>query len=121
MYKNTRKVGGNYEAFAAGYLRDKGYEILEMNFKVGLGSEIDIISKDGNTIVFVEVKYRNSEYSGHPLDSVNPAKQKKICEAARRYIYKNRLSEYASYRFDVIGILKDEIWHIENAFHYIGR
>lgn len=92
-----------------------------MNYKVGRNTEIDIIAKDNNTVVFVEVKYRSGEGCGHPLESVGVNKQKKICEAARRYIFSHHLSLDMPYRFDVIGILGDKLEHIENAFLFIGR
>lgn len=121
MKQNNRKIGTEYEELAASYLEKKGYFILERNYRNGKNSEIDIISRDKETIVFVEVKYRKTSNSGYPLESVNLSKQKRISEAARRYIYSNNLSLEQSYRFDVIGILGENIEHIENAFCYIGR
>ena len=55
--RNTRKTGQEYEAMAAKYLEEKGYGILERNYRCPYG-EIDIIAKDGSYLVFVEVKYR---------------------------------------------------------------
>ena len=116
---NKRQTGKNYEELAIKYLQDKGYFIIEKNFQVRQG-EIDIIARDNATIVFVEVKYRGSSSSGHPLEAVTYGKQKKICKSALFYMNKNKISpDNTSIRFDVIGILGNEITHIENAFDFI--
>ncbi len=116
---NNRETGSNKEIVAANYLKDKGYSIVETNFRVRQG-EIDIIAKDKATIVFVEVKYRYDEKSGHPLEAVGLVKQKKICKCAMFYINKNKIPiDCVSIRFDVVGILKNNITHIENAFDFI--
>ena len=94
--------------------------IIEKNFQVRQ-AEIDIIARDGSTIVFIEVKYRSSAGSGHPLEAVTISKQRKICKAALFYMNKNKISpDNTSIRFDVIGILGNDITHIENAFDYVG-
>lgn len=119
--QSTRDIGKKYEELAVSYLLDKGYRILDRNFRIGRNSEIDIVAKDNNTIVFVEVKYRSGTSSGHPFESVNVSKQRKICNAARGYIYCNGLSPDIPYRFDVIGICREKVEHVENAFMYMGR
>ena len=117
---NKRQTGKNYEDLAIKFLQDKGYFIIEKNFQVRQ-AEIDIIARDGSTIVFVEVKYRSSASSGHPLEAVTISKQRKICKAALFYMNKNKISpDNTSIRFDVIGILGNDITHIENAFDYVG-
>ena len=118
--KNKRLYGSMYEDVAVKYLLEKGYFIIQRNFRCHMG-EIDIIARDGQTIVFVEVKYRKNTASGHPLESVTLAKQKKISQVALAYMNLNRISVYNTMiRFDVIGICGDEIQHIENAFMYGG-
>ncbi len=118
--ENKRKTGSNYEERAVKYLQEKGYFIIERNFQVRQ-AEIDIIARDGSTIVFVEVKYRSASSSGHPLEAVTYSKQKKICKAALFYMNKSKISvDNTSIRFDVIGILGDEIFHVENAFDFVG-
>lgn len=117
--ENKRKIGNSYEDIAIKYLQDKAYRILDKNFQVKQG-EIDIIAYDVNTLVFVEVKYRAASSSGHPLEAVNFSKQKRICKAALFYMNKANISPYnTSIRFDVIGILGNEIIHIKNAFDYV--
>ena len=116
---NTREVGTKYEGIAAEYLEKKGYVILERNFR-GRAAEADIVAKDGDTYVFVEVKYRASTVSGNPLEAVTFAKQKKVSAAALYYMGIHKLvPDATSIRFDVIGITGEEITHIENAFYYV--
>lgn len=116
---NKRQTGTAYEELAINYLESKGYFVIQKNFQVRQ-AEIDIIARQDNTIVFVEVKYRTSKASGHPLEAVTIAKQKKICKAALFYMNKNKISpDNSSVRFDVIGILGSEITHVENAFDFV--
>ncbi len=116
---NKRKTGDSFEELAVKYLIKKGYFIIERNFQVRQ-AEIDIIARDNNTIVFVEVKYRRGSGSGHPLEAVTLQKQRKICKAALFYMNRNKISpDNTCIRFDVIGILGEEITHIENAFDYV--
>ncbi len=117
---NMRKVGSDKEEIAAEYLENKGYFIIEKNYRVRQ-AEIDIIARDGGTIVFVEVKYRANSGSGHPLEAVNYNKQRQICKGALFYMNQKKISlDNTSIRFDVIGILGEEITHVENAFDFVG-
>ncbi len=118
---NNRVTGEEKEQLAIDFLRKKGYFIIESNFRVRQ-AEIDIIARDGSTIVFVEVKYRSSTTQGHPLEAVDCRKQQKISRAALSYLSRNKISlDNTSIRFDVIGILGKEITHIENAFYFRGE
>lgn len=114
MKKNNRETGNIYEKQAAAYLQNNGYDILEQNFRCKLG-EIDLIAQKDNTLVFCEVKYRSSEAKGHPFEAVDRKKQEKIIKTAYYYLTYKR-GEIPACRFDVIGILKEEIIHVENAF-----
>ncbi len=117
---NTRGVGTDKEKLAANYLEDRGYFIIEKNYHVRQ-AELDIVARDGDTIVFVEVKYRASARSGHPLEAVNYSKQKQICKGAMFYMNQKKISlDNTSIRFDVIGILGEEIIHVKNAFDFVG-
>ena len=118
--KQTSKMrnkieGGKGEVLAIEFLRDKGYEIVETNYKNKLG-EIDIIALDGKTLVFVEVKCRSTLAFGRPYEAVDARKQQKIRRVAELYlVIKHKY--YADCRFDIIEVLGDEIiGHIENAF-----
>lgn len=115
---NNREIGSVYEKLAGKYLEGLGYKILEYNFLCRQG-EIDIVAKDENTLVFVEVKYRKNKSMVKSVEAVNYTKQKKICKTANYYIYKKEYSDQGC-RFDVIGFDGDEITHIKEAFDYIG-
>ena len=112
---NKRTIGTQFESLAADYLENIGYEILEQNFRSRRG-EIDIIAKDGDYLVFVEVKYRTNEDSGRPEEHVDRLKQHKITNAAKYYLCKNHLPEDTFCRFDVIGLNDGHIQHFQNAF-----
>ena len=115
---NNRKVGAAYENMACNYLIKNGYRIRERNFRVRQ-AELDIVAEDGGTLVFCEVKYRNNEKKGNPLDAVDGKKQRQISKAALFYMNCRRIDPYAcSIRFDVIGILGTDIRHIKNAFDF---
>ena len=115
---NNRKIGNSYEKIAGEYLRLHGYEILEYSFRCKAG-EIDIIAKDGDYLVFCEVKYRKSKRKGSPFEAVTIEKQKKISKTAMYYIATKEQKEIPC-RFDVIGILGNQIQIVKNAFEYIG-
>ena len=106
--------GKKCEKLVCDYLKKKKYKILEMNYANAIG-EIDIIAKDKNTIVFVEVKFRQSAAYGYPMEAVDVRKQNKIRRVAAIYLKKNSLFDEAI-RFDVLSVLGEEITHIENAF-----
>ena len=115
MQKNI--YGKRSEIIATDYLKKKGYKILEVNHKNKVG-EIDIIAKDKDYIVFVEVKSRTSQKFGHPFEAIDEEKQQKIHAVASLYMVKNH--KYGSLcRFDAISILgleNPEITHIVDAF-----
>lgn len=115
--ENKRKTGREKEELAEEYLRQQGYEILDMNF-YGRFGEIDIIARDGETLVFAEVKYRKSERFGNSLEAVDTRKQKKICQTALYYLARHHISDSVPCRFDVIGITGEDITHIKNAFEF---
>jgi len=106
--------GKEGESIAIEYLLSKGYKILEKNFRTKFG-EIDIIAKEGEYIVIIEVKRRISDSFGSPELSVNPKKQEKLKKLALLYLHK--LGREHPVRFDVIAIMDKDIEHIENAFY----
>ena len=105
------------EELAVQYLVDKGYEILERNWR-NIHKEIDIIAKDGKFLVIVEVKTRKSDEYGAPDLAVTKRKQHMLIAATNAYIFRNKLD--VETRFDIISIFfKDSepvIEHIEDAF-----
>lgn len=114
MYKK-HETGIIGENMAERYLRNIGYEIIQRNFYCKQG-EIDIIAKDKNELVFIEVKTRTNITYGKPAESVNNIKQKHIYDATKYYLYKNSINE-VYVRFDVIEIYllnrKAKINHIK--------
>lgn len=102
-----RKFGNVGENIASEYLIANGYEILERNFYTKHG-ELDIIAKQNNEIVFIEVKTRSSKAYGNPSEAVTPIKQMHMYRAAQYYLYKTG-QEKAFTRFDVIEV------YIENG------
>ncbi len=116
MQKNTYGKAG--EIVALNYLKKKGYLIIATNYKNNLG-EIDIIARDRDYIVFIEVKSRMSRAFGDPLEAIDERKQMKIRSVATMYLKSNRLLDNAC-RFDAIAVLGSnedtDIRHIVNAF-----
>lgn len=95
-------IGRRGEDEAARFLESRGYKVLERNYRCRYG-EIDIVARDGKTVVFVEVKTRGSDRFGAPTASVDARKQKKILLTSQFYIESNRLFD-SDLRFDVVGI-----------------
>ncbi len=109
----SRRVGDKYEFVATKFLEKKGYKILFNNYYTRYG-EIDIIAYKDDVYIFCEVKYRSDDIYGVPAEFVNKSKQQKIVKSAMDFIMRNSIVE--RYRFDIIGILGNEITHIEDAF-----
>lgn len=117
MKSTKNKIIGNAgEKLAREYLVSIGYEIIESNWHFSKTSEIDIIAKDKNVLVFVEVKTRSSLAFGHPLEAINQNKIQKIYTAALAYMEQSAI-KIASYRIDVISIVdlkNPQIEHLKN-------
>lgn len=105
-------LGSNGEKIACKYLESMNYIIICKNFRCRQG-EIDIIARDKNEIVFVEVKTRTNKIYGNPIDAVNWIKQNHIYKASEYFLYSNRL-ENVSIRYDVIEIYKDAKYYINH-------
>ncbi len=89
--------------------------ILERNYRVKVG-EIDIIAKEGDTICFVEVKYRSSKRYGGANYAISSNKQKTIRKVASWYISSHKLKQDSYYRFDAVLIDGEDIQYIRNAW-----
>lgn len=109
------EIGRRYEGYAASYLADRGYRILEQNFHCRQG-EIDLIAQDGRYLVFIEVKYRRNKKYGEPTEAVDWKKQQRIRRTAKYYLHRRGYSEETPCRFDVVGIASEKISVIQNAF-----
>jgi len=118
MLNRRQQYGEAGEALAARMLQRRGYKIVETNYRTKLG-EIDIIARDGDTIVFVEVKARQTGRFGAPKWAVTPRKQRKISMVALYYLKTTGQSQ-AKARFDVVSIRSalqnPELEIIRNAF-----
>jgi TIGR00252 family protein len=117
----TKKFGSEGEKTASVYLKKKGFEIIETNFRLSNRGEIDIIAKDGNILVFIEVKSRKNLNYGEPEYSVTKNKMNQIKKLANLYLYTHNILE-VDCRFDVVTILEEipgekKINHLINAFN----
>jgi len=99
--KNKKIKGAYYEDEACVFLKKRGYAIIERNFTCKTG-EIDIVAEEGETIVFIEVRYRESADYGGALLSITPSKLKKVKKAADYYLYMKGLSG-RDIRFDALA------------------
>lgn len=97
-----QKLGRESEDLAADFLRQKGYTILERNFRSPWG-EIDIVAQDKDFLVFVEVRSLSSDSLVRPDETITRSKKKKMVKSAQYYFVKKRLPETFS-RFDVVAI-----------------
>ena len=105
-----------YEQLAAEFLEEKGYRILERNFRCRQG-EIDIIAADREYLVFLEVKYRRNERMGSGAEAVDPAKQRRIIRCAQYYLMKHPGYADIPCRFDVVSICEEgNVTLYRNAF-----
>ena len=118
--KNYRKtLGTKGEKIAEEFLKNKGFQIIEKNYKNKYG-EIDIIAKQEEELIFVEVRTISSAQFSDPETWVDLKKQNKLIRMANLYISEKDITN-TNCRFDVIGITltksnKENIVHIENAF-----
>ena len=117
--ENNKEAGNYGENIARAYLESKNCVIIAQNYRF-LRREIDIIAKDGEYIVFIEVKTRTGTNFGTPAQSVNLNKQKHIISAAKGWLLKNKTKLQP--RFDIIEVYRDKkndknyVRRIENAF-----
>lgn len=117
------RSGAEGEALACRHLQDQGYRILARNFRCRSG-EIDVVAREGDVTVFVEVKDRRGRSHGEGHESVTFGKRRRVVRAARLYAASYGLSE-APIRFDVVSIERDaggdRIRHDRGAFDADGR
>jgi len=115
-----RTLGQRGEHEAARFLKQQGYKIVARGDRAVLG-ELDLVAVDGRTIVFVEVKTRESQEAGHPAEAVDAEKQRRLSRVALAFLRRHELLEYPA-RFDVVAITwpraakRPTIEHIRHAF-----
>ena len=123
--KATLRPGQPGEDHACAFLRRHGFEVLERNFRCRSG-EVDVIAKDADTVVFVEVKERHGDAHGEGHESVTFGKRRRLVRAARLYAASKGLSE-SPLRFDVVSIDHQpggggvRVRHDRGAFDVDGR
>ena len=120
-----KTLGQRGEEAAARYLKRRGYKILARGQRLPSG-ELDLVVLDGRTIVFVEVKTRQSSDVGHPAEAVDAVKQRRLTRLAVTFLKRHGLLEYPA-RFDVVAITwpagrgRPVIEHFQNAFDAVGE
>ena len=102
-FAGARGTGAKGEDLAVAVLRRHGYRILERNFRTPVG-EIDVVAEEGETLCFVEVKWRRGRETGHPAEAVTGEKQRRIARAAEWYLARRRVASRPC-RFDVVAIV----------------
>ncbi len=117
--QNKKSAGDYGEQLAAGFIKNLGYEIIKQNFRYGHG-EIDLVAKDKDVLVFIEVKYRKNLEFGEPEYAVKTSKQKQLKKIAEAYLAINEIKDQ-NCRMDVVAILhlpgeEPMITHYINAF-----
>jgi len=118
MTKERISLGRFGEDLARERLKDLGYRILKTNYKCPIG-EIDLVARDGDVLVFVEIKTRKNEFLGQVKEAVNSRKQTQLSKVALAYMKSNNLCGSKA-RFDVVAVAlidgRKEIEVIKNAF-----
>ncbi|WP_237228645.1 YraN family protein [Rubinisphaera sp. JC750] len=120
LLRSESSTGARGEKHAARYLRRLGLKIIGRNVHNRFG-ELDIVARDRDCIIFVEVRTRSSTRRGTPAETIGPAKQRTLSRAALSYLKSHGLLDRPA-RFDVITVVWDEsgqpadLKHIENAF-----
>jgi putative endonuclease len=121
---STADTGQLGERIAAEYLADQEYEILVKNYRKSFG-EVDIIAREREVLVFVEVKTRQASAYCSPLEAVDVRKQRRLSRTAQEYLLSRRMEDFPA-RFDVIAIVLNQnnqpatIEHIRDAFDFCG-
>ncbi len=121
-----RWFGRRSEREAARYLRQQRFHILAVNLEDTRG-EIDLLALDGDTLVVVEVRSTQSADIVRVMESVDRAKQKKLTDAATRYLGRKKLLGKINLRFDILAMTwpsdakSPTIQHIRDAFPAVGR
>ncbi len=115
--RNTVNEGRDAETRAAAFLRQQGFRILAQNYR-WRGGEIDLVARDGDCLVFVEVKSRRSHHYGAPEESITDAKRAHIARTARHYLTRHPTD--LDVRFDVVALSQGEARLHRDAFRLEG-
>lgn len=114
LHNEIGKIG---EEIALKFLKNEGYEVLELNWRFRK-LEVDIIAKEGDVLIVVEVKTRKSDEFGSPDVFVDRKKQRFLIKAVNEYVNQKQLEN--EIRFDIVSILycnnQEKVEHIKDAF-----
>lgn len=111
----AQQQGQTAETQACHHLQQQGLTLIERNYLCRLG-EIDLIMKEGQSLIFVEVRYRSSNHFGGAAASVDPRKQSKLINTASHYLQQHPALAQHPARFDVIAITPTTLEWIRDAF-----
>lgn len=114
MTQERYQFGGQGERLAEQFLLKKGLSLVERSYRCKIG-QIDLVMRDGETLVFIEVKNRSTSAFGAPEEAVDGRKQRKLARLAQAFLQHRRVGD-VPVRFDVIAILGGEIRHLPDAF-----
>lgn len=115
-HSHTHKVGAAAEDQALAYLKAQGLVLLAQNWHVARAGELDLVMREGNTLVFVEVRKRGSADFGGALASITPAKQAKIISTAQHFLAKHAQYANDDCRFDVVAFENNQLQWLKAAF-----
>ncbi len=119
---SKQKLGSAGEQLAARELQSRGLSIVQTNYRCAAG-EMDVIARDGDELVFVEVKTRRGDKFGSPAEAVNARKQQKLIEVAETYLQEHRLDN-VNWRIDVVAVEMDargKLLRVDVIEHAVGR
>lgn len=117
MPDERQRLGSFGERVAAAHLEAKGYRIVDRNFRV-FEAELDLVARDGDELVFVEVRTRRGGYAGMAALSVGPRKAKKLLHAVELYIEKYPEAEASPMRIDVVIVELEKGGVVRAVEHY---
>ncbi len=115
MAAHKKQAGHDAEQRACQFLQTKGLLLIAKNFRTVMG-EIDLIMRDTDEVVFIEVRSRVKQSYGGAIESITLPKQKKILATALFFLQQRNWLDKINCRFDVIGICQDQLEWIPNAF-----
>lgn len=110
-----KSKGTEAEAAICHFLLQQGLKLIEKNYRCA-GGEIDLIMQEHDMVVFIEVRLRENNSFGHPIETVTWYKQRKLTKAALLYLQKKQWLNKKNCRFDVVGVNNNQIEWIKNAF-----
>ena len=116
MKTKNKEIGAKGELLAQEYIKKLGYEIIEVNKRFSRLCEIDIIAVDKNSLVFIEVKTRSSDFCGSPLEAITKEKYQNIKTGLFLYLKETKI-RYKRFRIDAISIILNpelKIKHLKN-------